>query len=497
MFDYFADLLSGGPRRQGTIVAREPNTRTPLRYIQSPVPSAVNVGSTYNPPVVPMDNGTGSGDPATAGVRPRIVPLADTPPPPVSEPAPPGLIQDPLQQKLRLARQQTAQLMDTKSDPMYDANGTQIGGRVVNNDHGVLGRLGDILRQAVISAGEAYNNGSGDPGQRLMSAIGGGIAGGVGGGFRPTLDEERQRLYDINRSRQNEGIAQSQIDADLGTRLRKAQVGSIEAQPAIDQYKNETNRMGIKADSLKAQQQLVFNTWQEKVKNGGFKMDDPSNSDLVLQARALGVPISDAEPGAKFFGSWSPDGHFAVMNESTGKVQLGLDGQSYVKPPTITESDLPDERFNPAGLLSDKEIEARAQAAVAPDINGIAVNPQTEQDLVNYQNTNGEFPYRNEDGTLNKNKFLQDTALGLAPMQYSTLYRSQGKSIADKIAAQKEQLMTGQRDLRSKVAEFRLLVKGKTPEVANDAVDLFNRAMQVKDKKKRDAALKALKESLR
>lgn len=104
---------------------------------------------------------------------------------------------------------------------------------VENNDHGVLGRIGDIFRQFVVSAGQAYNQGSGSPEQRLLGALGGGIAGGTYAGFHPQVDEERQRLYDISRSQQQEqSMAQDQMN-DARARLINAQADTIPVDDAL------------------------------------------------------------------------------------------------------------------------------------------------------------------------------------------------------------------------------------------------------------------------
>lgn len=135
---------------------------------------------------------------ASAASRPRLVPN------PVSS-------QDPYDVQMGNQRAIT-QSLSNPNDPNFRP--------VENNDKGIMGRIGDIFRQFVISAGQSYNTGAGDPTQRLLGALGGGVAGGAYAGFNPEIDEQRQRLYDINRSQQQEGVLEQQRQADLANRSR-------------------------------------------------------------------------------------------------------------------------------------------------------------------------------------------------------------------------------------------------------------------------------------
>lgn len=97
-------------------------------------------------------------------------------------------------------RQRLDELQDTSKNP------------IVNNDRGIKGRLLDIFRQFVISAGEAFGKSDGPPQLRLAQALGAGIAGGTYGGFHPTVDEERKRMFDIQRASQNLESYQQQLE---------------------------------------------------------------------------------------------------------------------------------------------------------------------------------------------------------------------------------------------------------------------------------------------
>jgi hypothetical protein len=469
MFDYFTDK-AGRLRLPNQVADPQAAIDEQHRRARLGMPIGRNtIVPEMDPRPYPTDPAHGLGDDQPA----MLVP----PPPPVNRESEP-------EYRLRLARQQTDHLRDTYNNP------------VVNNDHGVMGRIGDVLRQAVISAGDAYNHGSGDPSQRLMAAIGGGVAGGIGGGFRPTLDEERQRLYDINRSQQNEQRYQGQVDTDQATDLRRAQTGAAIAEPQI-------RMAGILADVQKDKDQNLaqlrtglLKQLESQIASGGY---DPAvhtqlRDDLAKTGIHADAPLA---PSDKYFSTALQNGGLAIVNTRTGESQLGLGGQTFEKPTTVTESDLTDDRF--PGIMTDADIKRTAAAAVDPELSSVEINPQVQSDLVNYQGPGddpGTFRYRNEDGTLNKNKFMQDTALGLAPMQYSSIYRSQAKGIQQKVAAKEQELVDSQKATRAELGTFKLALKGKPVGVANDAIGIFNAAMNEKNVTKRKKALKYLYEQL-
>lgn len=130
--------------------------------------------------------------------------------------------------RLEDQRRKTRELQDFENNP------------VKNNDRGFWGRLLDVGRQAIVSAGQQYNAGSGTPTERLMGALGGGIAGGLYGGFHPQVDEERQRLYDIGRSQQLEGELEGQIQRDQARVLTDARIAAIPEEQRIRQLQIES-----------------------------------------------------------------------------------------------------------------------------------------------------------------------------------------------------------------------------------------------------------------
>lgn len=487
MFDYFtnrAQLMQ--PTAEPTSVEKELLRR---RRLMSP--TFLNQGPALDRDTAFVNPGVSVGagaDPNPAStVRPRLA----APPPPI---APGGTVAptaDPREAELQRARLKTAGYRDVTGPAVYDpVTGDQVAGKPVNNDRGVGGRLLDIFRQGVISAGEAYNNSSGDPGQRLMAAIGGGIAGGVGGGFRPTLDEERQRLYDIQRSTADEQRIMANQDFDVNRGVKEA--GAFKA---IGEVQNDAARIaemgrGNTLDAIKAEQKLIFDTWE---KTPDADPNNPEHAALFTRARARGMVLPKREKGKEYYGSWSPDGRFAVMEKNSGATELAFGGQAFTKPTLADDSDFKDDRF--PWLISDAEAQRQALASIEPEVSATVIDPQTEADLVGYTNYEGAQPYRNADGSFNKNKFLMDAALGMAPVQYGALYKTQAKSMANKVAAKQQSILNSQKDSRAELAKFRLALKGKPLEAANEAADYFNRAMALSGGKRR-AALKALYESL-
>lgn len=135
--------------------------------------------------------------------------------------------QQEMQDRIILSRNKIDELSN-KDNPNYQP--------VENNDKGDLGRLKDIAREAVIGAGQSYNQtGS------LESAIGGGIAGALGGGFRPTLNEERERGADIQQERIRLGDYENQSKQMLDASQAEAERIRTNAQTQDILRKPEKN----------------------------------------------------------------------------------------------------------------------------------------------------------------------------------------------------------------------------------------------------------------
>jgi hypothetical protein len=165
-----------------------------LQFPQFPdagTPPAVGAAPVGTPDSQPVDI-------AQAYEQAGGVPYSTIPDKPVAPPKPnqpPNFTGTPLE----IERQRQAWYADPANKP-------------TNQDHGFFGRLKDVLREAVISGGQAYNNATGTPEQRLAAGLGGMGGGAFIGGFHPQANEERQRLVDINRSRQYENVLQQQDD---------------------------------------------------------------------------------------------------------------------------------------------------------------------------------------------------------------------------------------------------------------------------------------------
>lgn len=148
-----------------------PDSRTPPPDVMTTRRGEGGRGISLNtpPPIVPVENGN--------------IPLLA--PPPMDE--------------LSIKNQQMANLNDTQGKRMLK-------NKVVNNDRGVWGRIKDIGREAIIGAGAAYGQGRAqglNADEALRGSIGGAVAGGLMGGFNPSIDEQRKRAGEIA-AKQNE-----------------------------------------------------------------------------------------------------------------------------------------------------------------------------------------------------------------------------------------------------------------------------------------------------
>jgi hypothetical protein len=100
--------------------------------------------------------------------------------------APPVLTPREMLNAERVAKQSELDLLlDEKKNP------------VLNKDHGFMGRLGDVLKQALVAGADSYRNAPGTGWEKLAGGVGGMAAGGFQGGFDPAVDERRQRQFDI------------------------------------------------------------------------------------------------------------------------------------------------------------------------------------------------------------------------------------------------------------------------------------------------------------
>lgn len=166
-----------------------------------------------------------------------------------------------------------------------------------NNDRGFWGRVWDVFREGVIGAGAAWNQNAGiqDPNARLMASLGGGIAGGLTGGFNPSIDEQRRRLYDLDMERRRLGDLNQQRTLDVNNRLRLKQMENIDTD-------NEYNRQRL--DYLRDDQQR--------------KIGDRASREQTARMRTVAGMLKDLP-------SYDPaDPRFAEITKALGDVNLPL-----------------------------------------------------------------------------------------------------------------------------------------------------------------------------
>lgn len=107
---------------------------------------------------------------------------------------------------------------------------------VGRKNKGFGGRLVDGLREAVISAGNSYNQSiqSGmRPDEALFGSIGGAAVGGVSGAVLP-INERRIRLYDINKKQGEIEQMRKEEDRELEQQAKRIQLKAITDKPQND-----------------------------------------------------------------------------------------------------------------------------------------------------------------------------------------------------------------------------------------------------------------------
>ncbi|MBX3288383.1 MAG: hypothetical protein KF855_03465 [Acidobacteria bacterium] len=141
-----------------------------------------------------------------------------------------------------------------------------------DNDKGWKRRIGSILREALIGMGDAWNQnaGIGDPTQRLLASVGGGVAGGFSGGFDKRVDERRKQSFDLRREQDALAELERQRALDQQTALRDAQIADVTARPILKAEDLERKREKDAADRvLKERTQ----TWKEADRVEYFRLE--------------------------------------------------------------------------------------------------------------------------------------------------------------------------------------------------------------------------------
>lgn len=239
----------------------------------------------------PMQNVPG--DPVEAATRPRLVPNMPIENAPLS-----------IDERIRNSQKAIGELSDA-NNPQYQ-----------NNDKGFWGRVWDIVREGIIGGGAAWNQNANLPAdQRLMTAIGGIGAGGLNGGFNPSADEQRLRLYDLNREQQNLNGLYNQAE--------------FESKQTATDNKNQLDKLSVQKqalENLRAVNKPLY--------------DSVTADDIITEAEAR--QLNEA-------------GYPVVPYDARKYQTKQVEGESFESPtlgkPSWQKSDLPTERVkSPVGV---------------------------------------------------------------------------------------------------------------------------------------------------
>lgn len=377
---------------------------------------------------------------------------------------------------------------------------------VTNNDRGVLGRLGDIFRQAIVSAGSAYDRGQGSPTERLMGAAGAGIAGGAYGGFHPQVDEERQRLYDIAKLRDQEGriVEQQKVGGDIAYQQAQAELIRENARLAGPKLSVEAARVG--ASGLEAARDHYRKLYDGLVSGGGFYPDkddpkyNPEHEKIrdAAQAEARTM-LPRREPGEQYSFHTMGDGSLIAGNKRTGETEVRGKFEKPADAGDLAKA-LPDEMF---GLVPDADLRSQAAAnAMSTGSRKVEFNPTIMNELMNYIDPAGERRYRNDDGTFNQNQVLTDMRADMFPFDKRDLFRTTNEEGESDIAKAEAEL---RKDQQSKAQEVSMLrsrlgsnrpYEGAAEMPAAELVTRFNAIMNLKNPTQREKLLKVFYDGL-
>lgn len=209
--------------------------------------------------------------------RPRIVSNGSIPA--EAEPNYPGKVNQ-LQRKIST--------LTDKEDPDYIP--------IKNTNSNVKGRIIDILREAAVGAGR-----NAAAGGNWGEIAGGAIAGGIGGGIKPTMHEERLRNREIGETEAQ--IEQTQKVADWLEKNRRQVTdrNNIETDNRLREQTLQDNRdyrdKRLQQDA--ANRRSIEDTARMRSvasminKQPYLNVSDPNQADLVEAAKAAGLPITD------------------------------------------------------------------------------------------------------------------------------------------------------------------------------------------------------------
>jgi hypothetical protein len=129
--------------------------------------------------------------------------------------APPVLTPREMLNAERVAKQSEIDLLlDEKKNP------------VLNKDHGFMGRLGDVLKQALVAGADSYRNAPGTGWEKLAGGVGGMAAGGFQGGFDPAVDERRARAFDVAKAQDQLALLDGRYKQSIGEEAAMAEIGN-------------------------------------------------------------------------------------------------------------------------------------------------------------------------------------------------------------------------------------------------------------------------------
>ena len=303
------------------------------------------------------------------------------------------------------------------------------------------------------------------------------LAGGIGSAKDPKNYAELEKRGEQQKLFRTLGIQQqreSYVNKEAKTQSEAAnqynQIGNRNATTMLNISKADHDRFDD------AQKNLIA-IWKE---SPTYKRGQDKALDAKIDAAKLVLP--DKQANGRYTGSYAPDGTYRVLNTQTGESQ---DQGNYAKPTSISEKDLPDELF---GLASDKDIGDRAAAAVGKLPEGRELSPDAASKLPEFAAP---------DGTFDEAKYWKAVADRDTDIKPSDIYNKLPDNYEQKVAGQRIALRDQQKDLRTHVAEFRSAMQTYKP--LPDAVTLplpkvvdgFKQILQIKDPKKRAAALKS------
>jgi hypothetical protein len=210
--------------------------------------------------------------------------------------------------------------------------------------HSLLGRLFKGL-------GKAWQQWDGQGG--LVGLATTMLSGGIGSAVDPKNYAELEKRGEEQKLFRTLGIQQQREKWQADQNYNNSRAMNEYNQMTNRNVQTQLNISKFDRDKLNDAQKNMIDIW--KASPSYKKGQDKGLDDRIAKA---GLYLPDKEPNGRYVGSYAPDGTYRVLNTTTGESK---DQGNYAKPTQLSEKELPDEMF---GLMSDKEITDRAQAAV-------------------------------------------------------------------------------------------------------------------------------------